>query len=587
MIATALLLLAQSSGQTPPLEDYLPGGPERVQAKALEWLEKAEAQLARHEAVRIQCLEQVLDSDEEAVDAPREVTLWMRRSIGWEFESGTQLDRDLFPGLDLMIFINAPWEHPAPGGYLPAAEWLGSPGPELSQLSATPLADGGVRLFWVRDGIRGTLDLDQEARPLAWTWHGDGHWDREKKAAYSEVQFQVVEVGDLPEGLQRDDPLFWSSTEGCGATRDWTRKSAEEVTELLLSRYASTRRISIESKISLRLGSDPSTSKVVGELTVDGNLLWPCYGGIRLEGQLGLPGNRKEVLTEICGLQGRYWHWDRIRDEVRPVPGLADLLAGFQGVLPLYAWAAREFPSAGLECTWLGERDDSGRRWLRVKDGPTVTDFLIEKEWIEEMIVRASEAGADAPVLHYREMSLGAARINDDPMTDASYPVDGQALAIRLQERDQQVQSELDPRLAQILRRGDPTWDKPLWRDQDASRERIRDRPRLLVFWQHDPLTCESVLRTLDTLIRRLQLADQQVAVRALCADPDPQAATEWYESLGVSLPLGFADQEVQRAFRARWLPTTYLIGADGVVLGAWLGDPGEELAEALEKLPR
>jgi hypothetical protein len=47
------------------------------------------------------------------------------------------------------------------------------------------------------------------------------------------------------------------------------------------------------------------------------------------------------------------------------------------------------------------------------------------------------------------------------------------------------------------------------------------------------------------------------------------------------------ASEEEARPFRARWLPTTYLIGQDGVVLGAWLGKPGPELRRLLERLLR
>ena len=156
--------------------------------------------------------------------------------------------------------------------------------------------------------------------------------------------------------------------------------------------------------------------------------------------------------------------------------------------------------------------------------------------------------------------------------------------------RERQEAIDTDPRLADLLDLGERAPSAVCWQSAEGESQSLgtlRGKPTLLVFWYRDQNSCLPAVRAAHDLRRKLDRVGERVHVRAIAIDESTEAAAAWLDEHQLALPLGVGDAELQRAFRARWLPTTYLIGSDGVVLGRWLGTPGPELGVQLERLLR
>lgn len=596
MIAALLLAtLAAQSPEPPPLEDYLPGGPERVQVDALEWLERSQSWLDAQDGAEV-----ALQVTRDGVTT-RDTHWFFRGRIAIaaaEFALPLESDEDL----DFSVLLagsetrESIWADPVYGGYPALIHWLdceNAPGFAALSLTLDPTQQRAARIDWIRDGLRGTLDLDADGAPLAWSWTGDGFWGRTSTAVV-EVQSWTSRTREeaptrLGPAIQESGALFFDAGSGCGTTSEpLTSRSAEEATQTLLQRFGTSRRIRFSGRLNLLLGTEAESAIDIGELSLIASLGWPSYGRLSIAGELGPADQRKEVRTDILGDGKRFWHWDRGSDELRPVPGLADLLAGMQGLLPLYAWAARGVPSSGWDASWIGESfvdGDEMHRWLRVVDGPTTSDFLVHHWTIREARVFATGAGQDAPILHYRFDALGP-HLGDDLGVFAE---DREAITTRIESQRAQALIA-DPRVAELLPVGERAPSAAAWTGADGSRESLeslRGKPAVLIFWYRDPTGSLPALKAVHDLRRKLDRVGEDSHFRAIAIDEEVQASATWLTEQNLSLPLGIGDASLQRAFRARWLPTTYLIGSDGVVLGHWLGTPGPALTSQLDRLLR
>ncbi|MCH2100613.1 MAG: TlpA family protein disulfide reductase [Planctomycetes bacterium] len=592
---TSLLLVtfAAQSAQPPPLEDYLPGGPDRVQTNALEWLQRSQEWLGCQEGAEV-VLEVTRDGKTE-----RE-THWLFRGriaiASHDLKGGLGYDsKDLPVAYAAAVLRKNAWQRGVYGGFDPLIAWLNCPeAPQLAALSLAERSERGkdARLHWIRDGLRGTLDLSPNGAPLAWTWNGDGQWERigstQVKVLRWEPRMWDQAPPELAPALQEQELFFDLAAVNHKTRKPLLGKPASEATRLLLNQFGNSRSIHWTGTMSVHLGKDADSAIKLGEVQLDARLGWPAMGRLSMNGTIGPPNQQRKVHTEIVGNRHRYWHWDQRNNDLRPIPSLADLLSGMQGFLPLYAWAAREVPDTGWKASWVSEPlslDESTRRWLSVIDGPTTSEFLIEDWSVLEARVFASESGNDAPVVHYRFDSL----IPQNRTDLVAYANDASIIEDRLEE-ERARERKADPRSAELLPVGELAPTAANWSRQDGrteSLENMRGKPSVLTFWHRDPTGSSSALKAVSELQRKLDRAGDRSHFRAIALHEPSKEASTWLAEYRLSLPLGIGDSNLQRAFRARWLPTTYLIGADGAVLGRWLGTPGPELEIQLERLLR
>jgi thiol-disulfide isomerase/thioredoxin len=114
----------------------------------------------------------------------------------------------------------------------------------------------------------------------------------------------------------------------------------------------------------------------------------------------------------------------------------------------------------------------------------------------------------------------------------------------------------------------------------------------LLNFWATWCGPCKEEMPSLARL--QSQFDPGQVRVVTVTADMHPQGIKQFFEHLGINLPVLFdEDQELSRRFMVRGLPTTVLIGQNGHAIGRAVGprswDSRESIAlvrEVLEHQP-
>jgi thiol-disulfide isomerase/thioredoxin len=103
----------------------------------------------------------------------------------------------------------------------------------------------------------------------------------------------------------------------------------------------------------------------------------------------------------------------------------------------------------------------------------------------------------------------------------------------------------------------------------------------LINFWATWCGPCKDEMPALAWLQSRLD-SDRFLLV-TITADRDRQGIQQFLAQLGITLPVLFDDdQEVSRAFMVRGLPTTVLIGQDGMLLGRAVGPRAWDSPEAV-----
>jgi peroxiredoxin len=111
--------------------------------------------------------------------------------------------------------------------------------------------------------------------------------------------------------------------------------------------------------------------------------------------------------------------------------------------------------------------------------------------------------------------------------------------------------------------------------DLDGALHRRADylgRPLLVNFWATWCPPCRAEMGDLDILARKL--APRGLQFLAVSVDDDRYLVAEYIrrEKLAFTVLLDAGHQWSDKALRVPGFPTTYLVGADGLIRGAWIG---------------
>jgi thiol-disulfide isomerase/thioredoxin len=109
-------------------------------------------------------------------------------------------------------------------------------------------------------------------------------------------------------------------------------------------------------------------------------------------------------------------------------------------------------------------------------------------------------------------------------------------------------------------------------------------RPVVVNAWASWCAPCRDELPLLDALDARLD--DERAAVVAVNLDRSTRRAEAVVRTLGLSLPVVYdPEARVAAALAPPAMPTTWVLGADGAVLGTWVGALEAEDLVAIEAL--
>jgi peroxiredoxin len=113
-----------------------------------------------------------------------------------------------------------------------------------------------------------------------------------------------------------------------------------------------------------------------------------------------------------------------------------------------------------------------------------------------------------------------------------------------------------------------------------VSLESLRGRPVLLNLWASWCPPCRAEMPAMQAVYE--QYAAQGFVILAVNTtyQDDPQAARQFAENLGLTFPILYdLDGSASRQYQVRSMPTSFFIGADGVIRRVVIGGP---MAEAL-----
>jgi len=581
VITTALLAIALQ------IENYLPGSPARLQPQARQLLEAAQAQFD-------------------------EATIWQldlrEGSARWRYQfilgqgawrSAMTDNRGAAQGA------------PAELAWLPATElefeariaactpllhWVGAD-PAAPARRTTPLsADEQVDRRWLettRDGWEHRLQLDANFRPVAWTSRSDLAWGRPAEISCQVISWQALQADQLPD---RDLVAYTDTTNRKRAPaqrlasttpQEWFALPAEQALTQWLHAFSTSRGIDFEAEVSMRVGDDEQATEY-GRLALASELIWPAYGQLELQGEVGIGEDARVVHTQVRGDGSRYWHWNRNENECKQMRSLADMLAGLQGVLPLYAWAARDLPATSWQARW----DDHHPGRLHCVDGPHDIQFDFDSNGaLQSCTVVARDARPGAPRMIYRVKTLDAFSPAAAAFA-ADWRRDGFGAAVAAAE---QAQAKDDSRLTSLLQPGvvapSAAWQESELTSTAASstqHESVQDftgRWLVVCFFNADPWTSGPVLRELHRLRGKLDRDADQLTFRAVGCQGSEEGLHKVWSEAPLAIPFRLAQSRAfHRQWQLRWYPCTYLIAPNGNIVDRWLGMPGTELEQRLER---
>ncbi len=96
-----------------------------------------------------------------------------------------------------------------------------------------------------------------------------------------------------------------------------------------------------------------------------------------------------------------------------------------------------------------------------------------------------------------------------------------------------------------------------------------RGKPALVVFWATWCDSCREEMPALEAIFRR---SGGRLAVIAPSLDEDPKKVPLFVRAHGLTFPVPLAGRAESNAWGVRMLPTTFLVGSDGMIVRRWIG---------------
>lgn len=111
----------------------------------------------------------------------------------------------------------------------------------------------------------------------------------------------------------------------------------------------------------------------------------------------------------------------------------------------------------------------------------------------------------------------------------------------------------------------------------------FRGKPVVIRFWADWCRYCESEMKTIDRIYRSQR--DKGLQVLAVNAGQSRESVTSFINKIGVSYP-ALLDEEsaIARQYGVVGLPTTYFVGADGIIKTKVVGEADEATFDKLTK---
>lgn len=109
----------------------------------------------------------------------------------------------------------------------------------------------------------------------------------------------------------------------------------------------------------------------------------------------------------------------------------------------------------------------------------------------------------------------------------------------------------------------------------------FRGKPVIIRFWADWCRYCEGEMKAIDRVYQRRQ--DKGLQVLAVNAGQDKESVAAFIKKIGVSYP-ALLDEEsaIARQYGVVGLPTTYFVGADGIIKAKVVGEADEAVFDKL-----
>ncbi len=118
-----------------------------------------------------------------------------------------------------------------------------------------------------------------------------------------------------------------------------------------------------------------------------------------------------------------------------------------------------------------------------------------------------------------------------------------------------------------------PSLSGPVYRSGD-----LRGKPVLINFWASWCPPCRQEMPALQSVYAQYQDQGLQVLAVNVTDQDDPASVAQFAEEFDLTFPvLMDADGQVGRRYQVQALPTSFLVGSDGVIRQVYVGGPLDE----------
>ncbi len=338
----------------------------------------------------------------------------------------------------------------------------------------------------------------------------------------------------------------------------------------MLKVAAASPAIRLRARASVR-GAQGEKEVELGTFRLELDFVRPLSGELSMRGQFRYGTKQIELDTSIIGDGKRLLHLDNQLRWFTPVPSLAEVAAGMQGVAPLRAWAGMDARSVLEVEAWSPEAQQADWSGIRLLYKRTTTDLRFDADH-QLRLVRVAPVGKPdlAQIMEYEIEELTFPK-EVDPATLA------RALPGGYRPRPQPPDASAEPTGSGgtefdqgLLSLGSLAPDARLLDLDGAPLDlaSLRGRTVLLAFCHPGSATSHTQLAALQKFWLRGHQRRHDRTVLCISNATDAKALGLEWNRAALTLPVMMQTEgQAARAFAVRYYPTFYLIGPDGRIL--------------------